>query len=69
MPGQEKEGQGLRVKQEVDEAVEEDAGVDGAHVPRVLIEKRLGPQCGRHKRHDQILQRPACTGLGLDECF
>ena len=63
MTGQEKEGEGLRVKQEVDEAVEEDASVDGGHVPRVLVEERLGPQRGRDKGHDQVLKRPACRAL------
>ena len=67
MPGQEKGGKGVRVKQEVDEAVEEDASVDRAHIPRVLIEERLGPQRGRHKRHDQVLKRPACTPPVLDK--
>ena len=65
-----KEGEtGLRIKQEVDEAVEEDAGVDGAHVPRVLVQERLGPQRGRHKCHDQVLQRPACAAKGPHSWF
>ena len=41
------------------QAVEEDPSVDRAHVAGVLVEQGLGPQRGRHKRHDQVLQGPA----------